>query len=76
MENNRLEDNKDFQKVDVCRTLFNRCSLEELTALHRLVEDGSVRRLVGKKNTQEFKQIEAEIIIGNTNKELLTTNQL
>ena len=66
MESNKLEDNKDFQKVDVCRTLFNRCTLEELTALHRLVEDGSVRRLVGKKNTQEFKQIEAEIIVGST----------
>lgn len=73
----KLVTDKDFQKVDVCRTLFNRCTLEELTALHRLVEDGSVRRLVGKKfNNQEFKQIEAEIIISNTNTKLLTTKQL
>lgn len=74
---NKLEHNADFERVEVVRSLFNRCSLAELQAIQIMVNDGTVRRFVGKKlSDRERKQLEGEIIVNSIHTKLLTTNQL
>ncbi len=70
----RLVTDNAFEKVEITRTLFNRCSLAELLIIEVMLNDGTIRNRLNKKLKVEQTYAENEISANSEEQELLTIN--
>ncbi|MGQ8336866.1 hypothetical protein ACUNWD_09970 [Sunxiuqinia sp. A32] len=58
----KLVDNMEFEKVEITRKLFNRCSLRELMIIESMMDRGEFRRIAIKKEENERIGIQKEAL--------------
>lgn len=51
--NNKLEQSTEFEKVELCRSLFNQCSLSELLIIKQLQAKRVFYKMAVKNNSEE-----------------------
>ncbi|MDP2335880.1 MAG: hypothetical protein Q8N05_05435 [Bacteroidota bacterium] len=59
MEGKLIENTSEFEKVEICRRLFNRCSLIELLTVEQMQRTGELRKKTAENqlNTQSNNNI-------------------